>query len=58
MKEFIEERFIVFGNMILNANTSSFEIIEDSPVGFNYGPIIIQIAVLILFLCLIICIFK
>ena len=26
LKEYIEERFMIFGNMILNANTSSFEV--------------------------------
>ena len=26
LKEYIEERFMVFGNMLLNANTSSFEV--------------------------------
>ena len=31
LKEFIEERFMVFGNMILSANTTSFEIKEFWP---------------------------
>ena len=30
LKEYIEERFMVFGNMLLNANTMSFEVQEES----------------------------
>ena len=29
LKEFIEERFMIFGNMLLSANTSSFEVKEE-----------------------------
>ena len=29
LKEYIEERFMVFGNMLLSANTSSFEVKEE-----------------------------
>ena len=36
LKEYIEERFVVFGNMLLNANTSSFEISKNNG-GWNGG---------------------
>jgi hypothetical protein len=35
LKEYIEERFVVFGNMLLNANTSSFEVSNNG--GWNGG---------------------
>ena len=34
LKEFIEERFIIFGDKLLNANTSSFEVQQG---GWNPG---------------------
>lgn len=38
LKEFIEERFMIFGNMLLSANTSSFEVQEEGRwPGFNPG---------------------
>lgn len=38
LKEFIEERFMIFGNMLLNADTSSFEVQEEGMwPGFNPG---------------------
>ena len=38
LKEYIEERFIVFGNMLLSANTSSFEVKEERWFpGWNSG---------------------
>lgn len=38
LKEFIEERFMIFGNMLLSANTSSFEVQEEGMwPGFNPG---------------------
>ena len=38
LKEFIEERFMVFGNMLLSANTSSFEVKEEGYwPGWNPG---------------------
>ena len=32
LKEFLEERFIIFGDMILNAKTSSLKLIEHEPI--------------------------
>lgn len=38
LKEFIEERFMIFGNMLLSADTSSFEVQEEGMwPGFNPG---------------------
>ena len=38
LKEFIEERFMIFGNMLLSADTSSFEVQEEGRwPGFNPG---------------------
>ena len=56
LKEFIEERFIVFGNMILNANTSSFEIKEMWPDW--YLSVVIFLTVLITICIGVICLIK
>ena len=56
LKEFIEERFIVFGNMILNANTSSFEIEEIWPDW--YLSVVICLTVIIAISIGVICIIK
>ena len=56
LKEFIEERFIIFGNMILNANTSSFEIEEIWPDW--YLSVVICLTVIIAISIGVICIIK
>ena len=37
LKEFIEERFMIFGNMLLSANTSSFEV-KNNGRNWGWGP--------------------